>query len=54
MLAAAGLGAAAFASPVLAFVMLVVATAGFKTTTSSFYVIPQQYLAGALAAPDLG
>jgi MFS family permease len=53
VLAAVGLGVAAIASPVLAVVMLVVATVGFKVAASSFYVIPQQYLVGALAAPGL-
>ncbi|MBN9734977.1 MULTISPECIES: MFS transporter [unclassified Pseudonocardia] len=53
VLAAVGLGVAAVTSPVLAVVMLVVATAGFKVAASSFYVIPQQYLVGALAAPGL-
>ncbi|MBW0101005.1 MFS transporter [Pseudonocardia sp. KRD291] len=53
VLAAVGLVAAAITAPVLAVVMLIVATVGFKVAASSFYVIPQQYLVGALAAPGL-
>ncbi|MER7235293.1 MFS transporter [Streptomyces olivaceus] len=53
VLAAVGLTAAALASPVLAVVMLIVATIGFKVAASSFYVIPQQYLVGAMVAPGI-
>lgn len=53
VLAAIGLAAAAVASPVLAVVMLTVATVGFKVAASSFFVIPQQYLVGVLAAPGI-
>lgn len=53
VLAAVGLAVAGFAHPLLAVVMLVVATVGFKVAASSFFVIPQQYLVGALTAPGL-
>ncbi|MBB4684509.1 MFS transporter [Amycolatopsis jiangsuensis] len=53
LLAAVGLTVAALTSPVLAVVMLIVATVGFKVAASSFFAIPQQYLAGALAAPGI-
>jgi sugar phosphate permease len=53
VLAAIGLVAAAIASPILAVVMLIVATVGFKVAASSFFVIPQQYLVGAMAAPGI-
>lgn len=53
LLAALGLTTAALTTPVVAVIMLVVATAGFKVAASSFYVIPQQYLVGAMAAPGI-
>ncbi|MFF2861408.1 MFS transporter [Streptomyces rubiginosohelvolus] len=53
LLAAIGLTAAALTSPVLSVVMLITATVGFKVAASSFYVIPQQYLVGALVAPGI-
>ncbi|GAA3357600.1 MFS transporter [Saccharopolyspora gregorii] len=53
VLAAVGLAVAGFAHPLLAVVMLIVATVGFKVAASSFFVIPQQYLVGALTAPGL-
>ncbi|MEV0616442.1 MFS transporter [Nonomuraea sp. NPDC050404] len=53
VLAAVGLGLSAMVSPVLAIVTLSVAAMGFKVAASSFYYIPQQYLAGALAAPGI-
>ncbi|RZD56685.1 MFS transporter [Streptomyces albidoflavus] len=53
VLAALGLTVAALASPVLAVVMLIVATVGFKVAASSFFVIPQQYLVGVMAAPGI-
>ncbi|KAA9148120.1 MFS transporter [Amycolatopsis acidicola] len=53
VLAAVGLAVAAAAAPVAAVVMLIVATVGFKVAASSFFVIPQQYLVGAMAAPGI-
>lgn len=53
VLAAIGLAAAAVASLILAVVMLIIATVGFKVAASSLFVIPQQYLVGALAAPAI-
>ncbi|GAA3532993.1 MFS transporter [Amycolatopsis ultiminotia] len=53
LLAAVGLAVAAVTTPVLAVVLLIVATVGFKVAASSFFVIPQQYLVGALAAPGI-
>ncbi|WP_406144278.1 MFS transporter [Streptomyces sp. NBC_01012] len=53
LLAALGLTVAALASPVLAVVMLIVATTGFKVAASSFFAIPQQYLVGAMVAPGI-
>ena len=52
-LAVIGLTLAAFASPLLAVLMLVIATVGFKIAASSFFVIPQKYLIGVLAAPGI-
>ncbi|GAA5053147.1 MFS transporter [Nocardia callitridis] len=53
VLAALGLAVAALAGAVFAVVMMIVATVGFKVAASSFFVIPQQYLVGALAAPGI-
>lgn len=53
LLAAIGLATAAVVSPLLAVCMLIVATVGFKVAASSFFVIPQKYLVGVLAAPGI-
>jgi len=53
VLAAVGTAFGAFVTPVLALVFLCVASMGFKIAASAFYVIPQRYLDGRLAAPGI-